>query len=111
MTEPDSEPDPMAGISVFGLIETRYRKWVGDLAPLSVRQEAIAEQIFRLASLLDKEEGGAQAAALSREIRIAIDEFRDVREPSVPKAPTNQADEVAKKRRQRRGENPSEGSA
>ena len=100
--------DPMAGIAPWGLIETRYRAWIKELGELSPRQLAIAEQVYRIAHLLDDEEAGSQAAALSRELRIAITDFQDVKAPATDgnAAATSHPDEVANKRAERRGEKP-----
>lgn len=104
MSQPANDPTVPEGISVWGMVETAYRNWVGNLDDLSARQKALAEQVFRLASLMDTEEGGAQSASLSRELRQAADSFRESASAASPKAPSNDVDEVAKKRADRRGQ-------
>lgn len=94
------------GISLWGLVETRWRNYVDKKRPLSEQQEALAEQIFRLASMLDVEMVGNQAATLSRELRQVVAQFREAEQPAegadgAPKV--DPGDEVAERRRKRRG--------
>lgn len=85
----------------FGPVEAKYREWVAGLGELSARQAAAAAQLYRTAALLDTEEGGSAASALSRELRRQVIDLRDEKlGPSV--APSGTVDRVAQQRAKRR---------
>ena len=95
-----------------GPVEKAVRAFVKDLGDLDPRRTVAAENAIRLAGLMDVEEGSA-AAAVSRELRLAVAGL-EARVPIAPAAPagvpeahadpvTQARDDLARKRRQRAG--------
>lgn len=95
-----------------GPVEAATRKFVRGLGALSARQEVLAATAIRDARLLDDEEAGSAATALSRELRQVVTSLEpgQARVP-LPAPSTQQArqdsvqavqDELEARRRQQR---------
>jgi hypothetical protein len=93
----------------YGPVEAATRAMVAELGRLSPRLEVQAQQAIRVAALLDAEEAGAQASALSRELRQLTSTLREVH-PAAPAPgpeaapPKSRLDQLAEKRAQRRAD-------
>lgn len=97
----------------YGPTERAYRAWVAALGPLSIHQQAVAEQLYVLAAGMDayreKGDSTAAAAAVARELRQTSAALRDlgarevpaVPEPVAPAAEPQTADELRRRREER----------
>ena len=99
----------MAGRRAIGKVERSYRAWVATLGELSPRQKATAEQVYALAEQLDKatDVPVSAVATVSRELRVAAAELRDVAAlpaPAPAEKPRDGVDEVKARRERRRAE-------
>lgn len=65
----------MVTTTEHGPVETKVRADVGALVTAHPMGEALAETAFRLARLLDGEDDGAKAAALSQRLMAALTEL------------------------------------
>lgn len=89
-------------------VQAAVQEFVDSLGEMSARQKMLASDALRVAALLDKEDFGAAAAALSRELRQIVSQL----EPAMTRAAAAPApnvdpvaaikDEIAAKRQQRR---------
>lgn len=70
----------------YGPAQTAVRAMVAEMGKLSPRQQVTAESAFAVAALLDVEGDGTKAAALSRELRIAVASLAPLGQP-LPVAP------------------------
>jgi hypothetical protein len=92
----------------IGAVEREYRAYVATLGLLSARQKAQVAQIYALAEQLDAARGQDQplsaVATLSRELRVAAADLRDVATVTPPAAVpvADSVDQVAAKRAARR---------
>lgn len=92
-----------------GEAEKAAREFVKDLGSLSARQKLIAQEAYALARLLDQEDDGSKASALSRELRQLVAALTPTAVPMPSRkgdaTPADKVtavqDQLASKRRQR----------
>lgn len=102
------------GRRAFGPVETATRAFVRGLGVLNARNAVLAAAAIRAAQLLDAEEAGSAATALSRELRQSVLALEPNRANVPAPAPATKTarvdavdaakDQLEARRRRRRGE-------